>query len=291
MKKILFLGSIMMMLLAACSTHESSKEDHKSKSNQNNVQKAKKNESDKKDETSSTNTSKLSTKERLALAFCIDGVDQYTLTKNEILTGIYEYRLPTGKHNYKLVDFTLVKMKQPVKHAPKHMQFFTVYPDKSTYQALIGVNKDTVYVGRMQKGTLDYNDLLDKGKEASLEEVYKHNKDNKALPELISKMHISNSLPDSANDNGNPLASNDLEKSGSVNTRYRNEVYQLISDFDEVELKKSGYLWDDVKMTDHNGNWIVNYRNKKGEILGTYRTKHGKIQKLDEKGNIVKEEK
>ena len=38
----------MMMLLAACSTHESSKEDHKSKSNQNNVQKAKKNESDKK---------------------------------------------------------------------------------------------------------------------------------------------------------------------------------------------------------------------------------------------------
>ena len=40
MKKILFLGSIMMMLLATCSTHESSKEDHKSKSNQNNVQKA-----------------------------------------------------------------------------------------------------------------------------------------------------------------------------------------------------------------------------------------------------------
>ena len=74
----------MMMLLAACSTHESSKEDNKSKSNQNNVQKAKKNESDKKDETSLTNTSKLSTKERLALAFCIDGVDQYTLTKNEI---------------------------------------------------------------------------------------------------------------------------------------------------------------------------------------------------------------
>ena len=40
-EKFLFLGSIMMMLLAACSTHESSKEDNKSKSNQNNVQKAK----------------------------------------------------------------------------------------------------------------------------------------------------------------------------------------------------------------------------------------------------------
>ena len=158
------------------------------------------------------------------------------MTKNEILTGIYEYRLPTGKHNYKLVDFTLVKVKQPVKHAPKHMQFFTVYPDKSTYQALIGVNKDTVYVGRMQKVHWIITIYLIKEK-ASLEEVYKHNKDNKALLELISKMHISNSLPDSANDNGNPLASNDLEKSGSVNTRYRNEVYQLISDFDDVELK------------------------------------------------------
>lgn len=289
MKKFLFLGSVMVMLLAACSTHESSKEDHKS--NQNNVQKTKKNETNKKDETSSIQTSKLSTKERLALAFCIDGVDQYTLTKNEILTGIYEYRLPTGKHTYRLVDFTLIKENTSVKNAPKHMQFYRVYPDKGSYQALIGINKDKIYVGRMQKGTLDYNDLLDKGKEVDLAEVYKDNKDNKALPELTSKMHISNSLPDSAKNEGNPLASNDLEKSGSVNTRYRNEVYRLISDFDDVDLKKSGYLWDDVKMTDHNGNWIVNYRNKKGEILGTYRTKHGKIQKLDEKGNIVKEEK
>ena len=39
-EKILFLGSIMMMLLVL-STHESSKEDNKSKSNQNNVQKLK----------------------------------------------------------------------------------------------------------------------------------------------------------------------------------------------------------------------------------------------------------
>lgn len=121
MKKILFLGCIMIILLAACSTHESSKEDNKSKTNQNNVQKARKNEKNKKDDKTAIDASKLSTKEKLALSFCIDGVDQYTLTKNEILTGIYEYRLPTGKHNYKLVDFTLVKVKQPVKHAPKHM--------------------------------------------------------------------------------------------------------------------------------------------------------------------------
>ena len=43
-------------------------------------------------------------------------------------------------------------------------------------------------------------------------------------------------------------------------------------------------------MTDHNGNWIVNYRNKKARF-GTYRMKHGKIQKLDENGKMVKEEK
>ena len=73
------------------------------------------------------------------------------MTKNEILTGIYEYRLPTGKHNYKLVDFTLVKVKTTSKTCTKTYAVLYGLSDKSTYQALIGVNKDTVYVGRMQK--------------------------------------------------------------------------------------------------------------------------------------------
>ena len=64
-----------------------------------------------------------SEKEKLALAFCVDHVDQYTLTKNEILTGFYLAIAPAGEYHYKLVDFTLVKHDKPVANAPKDMHF------------------------------------------------------------------------------------------------------------------------------------------------------------------------
>ena len=59
----------------------------------------------------------------MALAFCVDHVDQYTLTKNEILTGFYLAIAPAGEYHYKLVDFTLVKHDKPVANAPKDMHF------------------------------------------------------------------------------------------------------------------------------------------------------------------------
>ncbi|UDI77138.1 hypothetical protein HYI43_00690 [Staphylococcus taiwanensis] len=280
MKKLLFLSGVFLLLLAACSSNESSKE-HNSKS---------KTEQSKKDKKVTVNTGKLSEKEKLALAFCIDDVDQYTLTKNEILTGIYSYKLPTGTRNYRLVDFMLVKVKQPIENAPKGMHFYTVQPDKGNFKAIIGVNKDKIFVGRMPKKDLDYNDLIRKGKEVKLADVYTENRHNKALPELNSKINIVDTVPKGSEDDGNPLSSKNLEKSGSVNAHYRNEVYQLISDFEDVPVSKTNYLWDDVKMTNHRGDWVVNYRNKDGEILGTYKMKNGKIIKLDSNGKVVKKE-
>ena len=46
----------------------------------------------------------------------------------------------------------------------------------------------------MQSGSLDYKDLLGKGKEVKLIDVYKANKDNKALPELTDKINIVDNL-------------------------------------------------------------------------------------------------
>ena len=34
----------------------------------------------------------------------------------------------------------------------------------------------------------------------------------------------------------------------------------------------------------------MNYRNKDGEILGTYKTKNNKIIKLDANGKVIKQE-
>ena len=61
----------------------------------------------------------------------MEDVDRYTLTKNEILTGIYEYKLATGNKNFKLVDFKLVKY-DDIKNAPKGMNFYNVSPNKGT---------------------------------------------------------------------------------------------------------------------------------------------------------------
>ena len=124
----------------------------------------------------------------------MEDVDRYTLTKNEILTGIYEYKLATGNKNFKLVDFKLVKYDDGIKNAPKGMNFYNVSPNKGNFEALIGVSNDKIFIGRMQSGSLDYKDLLGKGKEVKLIDVYKANKDNKALPELTDKINIVDNL-------------------------------------------------------------------------------------------------
>lgn len=220
----------------------------------------------------------------------MEDVDRYTLTKNEILTGIYEYKLATGNKNFKLVDFKLVKYDDSIKNAPKGMNFYNVSPNKGNFEALIGVSNDKIFIGRMQSGSLDYKDLLGKGKEVKLIDVYKANKDNKALPELTDKINIVDSLSKKDKENNNPLSAEYLEKSGTVNTHFRNQVYQMISDFEGIAVGKTNYLWDDVKMVGHSGDWIVNYRNKDGEILGTYKTKNNKIIKLDANGKVIKQE-
>ena len=147
-----------------------------------------------KDQKLEKEVAKLSEKQKLALAFCVEDLDRYTLTKNEILTGIYEYKLATGNKNFKLVDFKLVKYDDGIKNAPKGMNFYNVSPNKGNFEALIGVSNDKIFIGRMQSGSLDYKDLLGKGKEVKLIDVYKANKDNKALPELTDKINIVDNL-------------------------------------------------------------------------------------------------
>ena len=72
-----------------------------------------------KDQKLEKEVAKLSEKQKLALAFCVEDLDRYTLTKNEILTGIYEYKLATGNKNFKLVDFKLVKYDDGIKMLQK----------------------------------------------------------------------------------------------------------------------------------------------------------------------------
>lgn len=285
-------------MLTACSTHEPSKENKtefhtkltdtkttKDNKKQNKVDNKKKDEEKNKDIIPN-----FSEKEKLPLAFCVDHVDQYTLTKNEILTGFYLAIAPAGEYHYKLVDFTLVKHDKPVANAPKDMHFYTVYPDKRNFVAIIGVNNEKIFLGGTQAAIIDYNELMQHGREVNLKDVYLKNKNNKALPELVSKMHIDNKYPDISYDE-NGTSYKQLERLGGVGLHLRNQIYQIIADFEGVSLTDSGYLWEDVKLLNSNGDWSVQYRNQDGEIVGSYRNMNDKIQKLDANGNVVKEKK
>ncbi|MDU6255119.1 MAG: hypothetical protein E6618_13035, partial [Staphylococcus warneri] len=137
MKKLLFMCGVFLLLLAACGSNDGSKEDSaKTKSNAEQT----KSKKSKKEQKLEKEVAKLSEKQKLALAFCVEDLDRYTLTKNEILTGIYEYKLATGNKNFKLVDFKLVKYDDGIKNAPKGMNFYNVSPNKGNFEALIGVS-------------------------------------------------------------------------------------------------------------------------------------------------------
>lgn len=285
-------------MLTACSTHEPSKEN---KTEFHTKLTDTKTTKDNKNKTRLTIKRKMKKKtkilyltflkrKKLALAFCVDHVDQYTLTKNEILTGFYLAIAPAGEYHYKLVDFTLVKHDKPVANAPKDMHFYTVYPDKRNFVAIIGVNNEKIFLGGTQAAIIDYNELMQHGREVNLKDVYLKNKNNKALPELVSKMHIDNKYSDISYDE-NGISYKQLERLGGVGLHLRNQIYQIIADFEGVSLTDSGYLWEDVKLLNSNGDWSVQYRNQDGEIVGSYRNMNDKIQKLDANGNVVKEKK
>ncbi|MHB7935536.1 MULTISPECIES: hypothetical protein [Staphylococcus] len=298
MKKFLSLSITFMLVLTACSTHEPSKENKtESHTKQTDTKTTKDNKKQNKDDNKKKDEEKnkdiipnFSEKEKLALAFCVDHVDQYTLTKNEILTGFYLAIAPAGEEHYKLVDFTLVKYDKPIANAPKDMHFYTVYPDKRSFAAIIGVNNEKIFLGGTQAAIIDYNELMQHGREVNLKDVYLKNKNNKALPELVSKMHIDNKYPEISYDE-NGMSNKELERSGVVGLHLRNQIYQIIADFEGISLKDSGYLWEDVKLLNSNGDWSVRYRNQDGEIVGSYRNMNDKIQKLDANGNVVKEKK
>ena len=51
------------------------------------------------------------------------------------------------------------------------MHFYTVYPDKRNFVAIIGVNNEKIFLGT-QVAIIDYNELMQHGREVNLKDVY-----------------------------------------------------------------------------------------------------------------------
>lgn len=273
--------------LTACGDNNESKEDNKTnnektehkntKSNNDNS-----NKTSNKQQSNADNVNDLSQKKKLALAFFADDVDQYILTKDEALTGVFED--DTGGETKKKQLYKLLLIKEnSIANAPENMDFYTVYPSKGSFASVIGVSKDKIFVGGTQ-GALDYKEMKDTGNEYSVKDLYNKNKEYSSLSELSKKIEITDKNPMEDEETRKEFEANE---NPSTNSHFRSQVYQMIEELEGHPIDRDKYLVDNIKMT-KDDKWYVNYRNKQAEILGTYTTKDNKIIKKDVNGDIKK---
>lgn len=270
--------------LAACNDNKEKSNDSKATTNQKSDNKTNENSNSslKKNEDS---VDELSAKTKMALAFFADGIDDYMLTKDEVLTGVFEDETGGEAKKKQLYKLLLIREKS-VNNAPEDMAFYTVYPSKGSFASVIGVSKDKIFVGGTQ-GTLDYKEMTDAGNEYSIEELYNRNKQYSSLDELAKKIEVTNKDPMADDKTRKEFEANE---NPNTNAHMRTQVYQMIEDLDGHPIDTNKYLVDNVKMTKE-GKWYVNYRNKHAEIVGTYTMKDNKIVKKDADGKIIKEKK
>lgn len=268
--------------LSACNDNKDHEGSTKSETSHKS-EKQSSNTSPKKSEEKNVDVNQLPQKKKLALAFFADNIDQYILTKDEALTGVFEDKTGGDAKKKQLYKLLLIK-ENSVANAPKDMDFYTVYPSKGSFASVIGVSKDKVFVGGTQ-GALDYKEMSDTGNEYSVEELYNRNKQYSSLDELTKKIEITNKNPMVDDKTREKFESNE---NPNTNAHFRTQVYQLIEELDGHPIDTDKYLVDNVKMTEE-GKWYVNYRNKHAEIVGTYKMIGDKIVKQDADGNIIKE--
>ena len=80
-----------------------------------------------------------------------------------------------------------------MKNAPKDMKFYQVYPSKGQFASIVGVNKNKIFIGSTQGALIDYQTLLNNGKELDISQLYEDNKDNRSLEEMKNKIEIVDS--------------------------------------------------------------------------------------------------
>lgn len=290
-KSIMLLTSVGMVLsLTACNDQEGSaqkekkqdKVEHQTTEQHPKTSQGKQQTSDKvKQQHSQDDVAQLPTKTKLALAFFADDKGEYTLTKDEALTGIYKRKM-AGKSELRQLDKLYLVKDDTVTGGPKSMDFYTVYPAKGDFQAVIGISNDKIFLAGTQ-GNLDYNALQKHSKTYNLKEVYDKNKNFTSLPELAKEIDITNDNP--IKDDKKRKEIEDKENPATM-AHYRTQVYQMIQDLDGEPINRDKYLVDNVRIG-KDGKWFVHYRNKNAEIVGTYTTEGNNIVKKDSNGKII----
>ncbi|REH91388.1 hypothetical protein DOS68_03620 [Staphylococcus felis] len=284
-KTVIFASSLAVVLsLTACDNNNKASDDNKKENKTSRQSQSQTKDSHSKNKNMKiANVEQLPEKKKLALAFFADDADQYTLTKDEALTGIFSTKYGNTEEKKQLYKLVLVKANH-VSNAPQDMNFYKVVPAKGSFESIIGVSKDKIYIGGTQ-GVLDYKELQDAGQIYNLEDLYNQNKSYHSLTELADKIQITDKDPMHDDKTRQEFEANE---NPTTNTHMRTQVYHMIEQLDEKPIDTQKYLVDNVQMTE-SGKWYVHYRNKNAEIVGTYTTKGENVVKKDSDGKIIKE--
>ncbi|MCD8820172.1 hypothetical protein K2V48_02170 [Staphylococcus gallinarum] len=149
-KGFIFLSTVgLAATLSACNDNKDTKEDKsenktETKSENKSTDSKTATSNDKEDnkvenDSKEVDVNQLTEKTKLALAFFADDVDQYILTKDEALTGVFETNYGGKKEKKQLYKLLLIKTNN-VANAPKGMNFYQVYPAKGSFASVIGVS-------------------------------------------------------------------------------------------------------------------------------------------------------
>lgn len=224
----------------------------------------------------------LDEKTKIALAFFADGIENYSLNAEELLTGKYVKQGPQGEEAKRVYRILLREEQGP--SDANDMEFYTVYPNKGMFKSVVGVSDEEIFVAGTQNdiNLIDIHDPSN-GVLVSTRDLYEKYKNNSALKELAEKIEITDLNP---MQNEATKSEFDLHESASAMLTAKQNMINKVLAFEGVEyFEDLGLISDDVRVNENTGEYTLNLRNQDLEKVATYKSANSGLVKLDPQGN------
>ncbi|UTH16744.1 hypothetical protein [Macrococcus epidermidis] len=309
MKKIVSIAASTFILLAGCS-NESADEAKKNEDTKPKVEKTEEKSSVEKKEVTDNSTEteekvestensnsavkvedkaidaeddiNLDEKTKIALAFFADGIENYSLNAEELLTGKYVKQGPQGEEAKRVYRILLREEQGP--SDANNMKFYTVYPSKGMFKSVVGVSDEEIFVAGTQNdiNLIDIHDSSN-GVLVSTKDLYEKYKNNSALKELAEKIEITDINP---MQNEATKSEFDLHESATAMLTAKQNMINEVLAFEGVEyFEDLGLISDDVRVNENTGEFTLNLRNQDLEKVATYKSANSGVVKIDPQGN------
>lgn len=224
----------------------------------------------------------LDEKTKIALAFFADGIENYSLNAEELLTGKYVKQGPQGEEAKRVYRILLREEQGP--SDANNMKFYTVYPSKGMFNSVVGVSDEEIFVAGTQNdiNLIDIHDSSN-GVLVSTKDLYEKYKKNSALKELAEKIEITDLNP---MQNEATKSEFDLHESASAMLTAKQNMINKVLAFEGVEyFEDLELISDDVRVNEDTGEFTLILRNQDLEKVATYKSANSGLVKLDPQGN------